>query len=224
MPWSELNTRLLIMPGLHGSGPEHWQTWLERQHPDAIRVRVPDWSAPHLDDWAHAIGQTLAALLATPTAVVGPCTVAEPSARTRLLQPDRPAEAWIAVGHSFGCLALARYLQQRGQGVSAALLVAPANPDRFGIPEGLLDRDLPCRSTLIYSRSDPWMSSTDARYFGKRWGSHLVDAGEAGHINPESGYGPWPLARQWINQMTQTLEAEHQRLHPPRVSALRFAT
>lgn len=223
MPWSELNTRLLIVPGLHGSGPEHWQTWLERLHPGAERVRVPSWDTPHLEDWAQAIGSTLARLRSAPTAV-STCTVAEPSTRTRLLQPDKPAEAWIAVGHSFGCLALARYLQQRGQGLQGALLVAPANPDRFDISEGVLDRALPCPSTLIYSRSDPWMSVSDARYYGQRWGSHLVDAGDAGHINPDSGFGPWPLARQWIKQMTHDLEAEQQRLHPPRVSTLRFAT
>jgi predicted alpha/beta hydrolase family esterase len=223
MAWSELHTRLLIMPGLHGSGPEHWQSWLERQHPGAVRVRVPNWSPPQLDDWVEAIDRTLTESQARPVSV-GPCTVAEPSARVRLLNPERPAEAWIAVGHSFGCLALARYLQQRGRGLQAALLVAPANPDRFQIPEGQLDRGLPCPSTLIYSRSDPWMSASDARYYGQRWGSQLVDAGEAGHINPESGYGPWPLARQWINQMTQALEAEHQRVHPPRVNTLRFAT
>ena len=24
------------------------------------------------------------------------------------------------------------------------------------------------------------------------WGSFLVDAGESGHINADSGHGPWP--------------------------------
>ena len=28
----------LIVPGLNGSGPDHWQTWFERQLPDCIRV------------------------------------------------------------------------------------------------------------------------------------------------------------------------------------------
>ena len=28
----------LIVPGLHGSGPAHWQTWFETQVPGALRV------------------------------------------------------------------------------------------------------------------------------------------------------------------------------------------
>ena len=28
----------LIVPGLHGSGADHWQTWFEQKLPDAVRV------------------------------------------------------------------------------------------------------------------------------------------------------------------------------------------
>jgi predicted alpha/beta hydrolase family esterase len=33
------------------------------------------------------------------------------------------------------------------------------------------------------------------------WDSTLVDLGEAGHLNPASGYGPWPEATQWIDML-----------------------
>lgn len=206
MAWNDDPPRLLIVPGLHGSGPDHWQTRLEQSHPHAARVAVPDWSHPDLDTWANAIGQTLASLNAPPPPLAR-ALPADPLARLRPQDepPQRAAPTWIAVAHSFGCLALAHYLLRGSVGLDAALLVAPANPERFDIPDGLLDRTLPLVSTLVFSRNDPWMTEADARYLGRRWGSELVNAGEAGHINPASGHGPWPLARQLVQQQTQLL-------------------
>ena len=130
--------------------------------------------------------------------------VADPLLRWRRAEePTRPAITWVAVAHSYGCLALAHYLLRGSQGIASALLVAPANPDRFDIPDGQLDRSLPLDTTLVFSRNDPWMSEADARYLGRRWGSTLVDAGEAGHINPSSGHGSFPLARLWVAQQVQ---------------------
>ena len=34
--------RLLVIPGLHDSGPAHWQSWLQSLHSGAIRVRQRD--------------------------------------------------------------------------------------------------------------------------------------------------------------------------------------
>ena len=34
----------LIVPGLHGSGPDHWQSWFERRIPNCVRVVQSDWS------------------------------------------------------------------------------------------------------------------------------------------------------------------------------------
>lgn len=207
MAWTDELPRLLIVPGLNGSGPEHWQTRLEQSHPRAARVAVPDWSHADLDTWANAIGQTLARESAPPPVARSRVLPADPLARLRPHDesPRGAAPMWIAVAHSFGCLALAHYLLRGSVGLDAVLLVAPANPERFDIPEGLLDRALPVGSTLVFSRNDPWMTEADARYLGRRWGSELVDAGEAGHINPASGHGPWPLAHQLVQQQSQLL-------------------
>ncbi len=32
----------------------------------------------------------------------------------------------------------------------------------------------------------------------RAWGSHLVDLGAVGHLNPASGHGDWPLAEELI--------------------------
>ncbi|HEX5682575.1 MAG TPA: alpha/beta hydrolase [Ideonella sp.] len=176
--------RLLVIPGLHGSGPDHWQTWLQAQQPDAVRIGVEDWGHADLDRWAGAIDDTLR--------------------RHR-------ADAWIAVAHSFGCLALVHHAAHGGRGVQGALLAAPAAPEHFGLDEGALSHALPFASTLVVSASDPWMSHADALYFGRRWGSEVIELGEAGHINPAAGYGPWPDALAWTRTHAQRVAAT---LHP----------
>lgn len=193
----DTRVRLLIVPGLHGSGPDHWQSWLERTQPGSVRIAIDDWGHADLDRWAAAIDAVLR---------------------------SRRAEAWVVAAHSFGCLALAHHAARGGAaGIGAALLAAPANPDRFGIDERPLAQALPFASTLVVSANDPWMSHADALYFGRRWGSQIVEAGEAGHINPATGYGAWPEARQWAERQARQVAAT---LRPPEraaVPALGFA-
>ena len=175
-PAAEPPVRLLIVPGLHGSGPGHWQSWLEQAHPGSVRIALDDWGQADLGRWAAAIDE--------------------------VLQTQR-AEAWVAVAHSFGCLALARHAAQGGRGIHGALMVAPANPDRFLLDEHPISQPLPFASTLVVSANDPWMSHADALYFGQRWGSAIVEVGEAGHINTAAGYGAWPEAQAWVAQHVQ---------------------
>jgi len=51
---------------------------------------------------------------------------------------------------------------------------------------------LPFPSVLIASSNDPYCQHERAGEFALSWGSAFIDAGEAGHINIESGHGPWP--------------------------------
>ena len=197
--------RLLIVPGLHDSGPTHWQTHLEHTSRGAVRVQQHDWAVPEIERWAERIGQTIAR------------------------QPRGP---WVAVAHSFGCLALARWLQSsapaasdrddRGDdsGIRAALLVAPADPLKFGVCESLPCAPLPVASVLVASRSDPWMPFGSAVNWSRAWGSRLVDLGNAGHVNVASGHGPWPLARQLVERQIQDVHRQRriERAHPLELS------
>lgn len=162
-------SRLLIIPGLNGSGADHWQTWLEAGVPGAVRPTGIDWQHADIEHWADRIDAALA---------------------------SDPEAAWVAVAHSFGCLALARQAARGGRRLQGALLVAPASPDRFKLDDRLVDTPLPYPATLVISDNDPWMPRADAHYFGQRWGCEIVEAGPVGHINPAAGYGPWPLGRQ----------------------------
>ena len=53
--------RLLIVPGLHDSGDAHWQTWLQAQFSDSLRVRQRDFATPDLQCWSERTDATLSA-------------------------------------------------------------------------------------------------------------------------------------------------------------------
>lgn len=176
--------RLLIVPGLHGSGDAHWQSWLQRQHRDARRVRQRDENRADLPVWSERVAATLDAA--------------------------GPQERWIAVAHSFGCLALAHHLKHcRESPIEAVLLVAPADPDRWGVGELLPNHLLGRAATLVYSENDPWMKAGTARLWARRWGAHALNLGRVGHINTEAGFGPLPLAQRWVEQARQRWAREH---------------
>ncbi len=169
----------LIVPGLHGSGPDHWQSWIEAQVPDARRVPEIDWERPILARWANAVRDAIDA---------------------------SPGPVWV-VAHSFGCLASVVAVADRPERVAGLMLVAPADPDRF-TPAGLRDEasyhqqdslaqwiprhPLPAPSLVVASTNDPWVRLSSAAYWAECWGSQLLDIGAAGHINVDSGHGPWP--------------------------------
>jgi len=162
---------VLIVPGLHNSAPDHWQSHWERALPAAIRVEQDDWDRPTLGEWVE-----------------------------RLVHAVRRNPGAILVGHSLGCALIAHLAFLRGgRDIAGALLVAPADVNREG-PAGRLLRDfgpmplvgLPFPSITVASRNDPYVAFDRAEAFARGWESRLIDLGAAGHINVASGYGPWP--------------------------------
>jgi predicted alpha/beta hydrolase family esterase len=205
------SVRVLVIPGLRDSGDTHWQTWLQGQYVDAARVSQRDWRHPDLAAWSSRIDDTLA-------------------------RNSRHTQ-WVAVAHSFGCLALASHLAQQtahqaatttaatvnvngAKGYSddhpppparivAALMVAPADPVKFALTEALPHHALGLPLTVIGSENDPWMPLDRAREWAHAWGGGFINLGQVGHINTESGFGPWPLARQKVDHLVR----QQQRLH-----------
>jgi predicted alpha/beta hydrolase family esterase len=163
--------RLVIVPGLHGSGAEHWQSWLQGQVEGAVRVEQDAWSEPDLERWSDRVAQVVDALGPGPH---------------------------VLVAHSFGCLAtlLASTRRPAWRG-SRLLMVAPAEPDKFGVAHRLPQAPLALDSCLVGSDNDPWMSASKAHAWAQRWDSDWINLGNAGHINVDSGYGPFALARDW---------------------------
>lgn len=172
---------VLTAPGLYNSGPDHWQSWIERQFPLSQRVQQRDWAKPDLDEWGDAITTALEAL-------------------------DGPA---VIVAHSFGCLATAKALSAHPANVIGALFVAPPDPRRFSIDNKRLPGHLPVPSIVVASENDPWMNLQDARTLAQRWGSSFVNYGFFGHINAEAGLGPWEFGRQLIMTLRACAEQEN---------------
>ena len=174
-------SRLVIVPGLHGSGAEHWQGWLHGQIDGSVRVEQDFWSVPDIDRWADRVAETVDAL------GPGPHVIA---------------------AHSFGCLAaLQAAARHPGLGIAQMLLVAPAEPTRFDLANTLPQAALAMPTCLVASDNDPWMSATQAHAWARLWGSDWINLGNAGHINVDSGYGPFPLAREWAAGALNRLDA-----------------
>lgn len=161
---------ILIVPGLHNSGPDHWQTWLESRLPEARRVQQADWAAPNLEQWTRQVGRVL---------VTGGDNI-------------------IVVAHSFGCLASIRAMQARPERIRGALLVAPADPRKFKLDPEIWKARLPFRTLVVGSENDPWMSLGRSMQLADDIGADFFNLGPAGHINVASGHGPWPGALKLI--------------------------
>lgn len=163
-------TPILIIPGRGGSGEAHWQTCLERALVNAVRVQQDDWEAPDLHQWAERV-DTWARRCESPP---------------------------LAVAHSFGCLALAYAARVLATPIHASFLVAPADPQRFAVADADVMQPITHRSDVLASTNDPWLSEQRVRQLAAAWGSRLHVLGAVGHVNIDSGFGPWPEMLAWV--------------------------
>ena len=176
---------ILIVPGYTNSGPGHWQTRWERKLSTARRVEQAAWSKPVREDWvARMIEEVNAA-----------------------------AKPVVIIAHSLGVATAIHALPHCRRKIAGAFLVAPpdvANPKirpKHLMTFGPYPREpLPFPSIMIASRNDPFGSYEHAGDIANAWGSLLVDAGEAGHINTESGHGPWPEGTMVFAQFLSRLQ------------------
>lgn len=185
---------ILIVPGWSSSGPDHWQSRWERTLKTARRVEQDDWYAPDREVW---VGRIIEATVAS----------------------ARPV---VLVAHSLGVAAVAHMARRIPKGfLSGAFLVAPADVDNASAwPETdgfrldasasgfapLPQTALPFPSLLIASSNDPYCRLDRAKALATAWGSTLVEAGDVGHINSDSGHGPWPDGVLRFGSFLQGLE------------------
>jgi uncharacterized protein len=161
---------MIFIAGFGGSGPDHWQTRWRQRMPNARLVELADWNAPDRDSWIVAI--------------VSACREAQ-----------RPI---LFLAHSLGVVALAHAAASAPvDRIKGAFLVAPPSDEALR-SIGLSafapspSKPLPFPSLIVASRNDPYGPYPAAEAKARAWGSSLHDAGESGHINAESGHGPWP--------------------------------
>ena len=136
-----------------------------------------------------------------------------------LLADERPA---VIVAHSLGCITTAHVGEEAAARIHGALLVAPADPERRAqladfapVPYA----PLPYRSELVASSNDPYCPIRRAGAYARAWGSELVRLQNAGHVNIESGFGPWPLGLALLQSLLGE-QAWHGSGHARAVEAL----
>ena len=175
-------TAFLILHGLEGSGPGHWQTLLAGRLRDrGERVSypyLPDPLDPHPADWDRALDEELSLL-------------------------DAP----VVLCHSLACLLwlrrAARPLEEPL--ASRVLLVAPPFREDLEPVARFLDHGARARDVsraadetlIVCSDDDPYCPPGAVATYAEPLGipAHVIPG--AGHINPEAGYGEWPEAAHW---------------------------
>ena len=193
LPSAVENFPVLIVPGLRNSNKFHWQSLWQARLPNSKRIHVDDWATPNLDAWKEGI-------------------------KAELDKLDRPA---VVIAHSFGTLASASIAAEFPEKIAALFLVAPADPNKFGITDELPQDFLSVTTKLIASSDDPWMTEAKAAYWALLWGADYLRIKHVGHINSESNLGAWTEGLHQLKQLV--LKARIRLKHKPLQNQRQFA-
>ena len=167
---------IFLLPGLGGSGPDHWQAIWAEKDPAARIVDQADWDRPDPAAWQARL-----------TAAVGSAV------------DDR----FVLVAHSLGCALAVHWVLDGGPRTNmpaprAMLLVAPADVDSADhtpdIVRGFAPmpmRPLPCPAAVVASADDLYVDPDRAAAFAWAWGAVFHPVGALGHLNGASGIGGW---------------------------------
>ena len=174
---------IVLVYGYEGSGPGHWQRWLqgELQRRDAA-FAFPELSeplAPDKDRWLAELAQVV----------------------------EAAAEPVTLVAHSLGCWLVDHFINERGgERLHAALLVAPPSPhlifeavDSFLPPPRRREAwaTIAAHSLIVSSDNDEFATAAEIEAIATDLNVQYQMIPDAGHINSASGYGPWRFALVW---------------------------
>jgi Predicted esterase of the alpha/beta hydrolase fold len=184
---SPLPPTILIVPGLRDHVEDHWQTILSRKLPNSRVVAPLDHDKLSCAARIDALDQALAS-------ITGPV---------------------VLVSHSAGVMITVHWAQHHQRQIRGALLAAPPDfetplPDGYPTLDALRQHGwlptprtrLPFPSIVAASTNDPLARIEEVTQLASAWGSRLVDVGAVGHLNPASGYGEWPRAMEFIDELS----------------------
>jgi len=173
-------TNYFNVPGLGSSGPQHWQTFFEKNIDNILRIEQDEWESPNCAIWVDTI--------------------------EKKLLPQEMNEV-VLIGHSLGCSAIAHWAGKYNKTIKGALLVAPSDPEALaydfpvtGFAPLPLEK-LNFKSIVVASSNDPWVSLERAAFFAECWGSLFINIGHAGHINAASGHGDWQEGLEFLKRI-----------------------
>ena len=162
--------KYINIPGLHNSGPGHWQTRWESRFPDKFtRVQQTNWTFPEKKAWVAVLHENIRHL------------------------PD-PV---ILIAHSLGCITVAHWAKENNtSNVLGALMVAPADVEKshracFETFCPVPKDKLAFPSIVVASTNDQYAAIERSAKWAACWGSKFVCAGDKGHINAQSGLDDW---------------------------------
>lgn len=165
---------LLNVPGLGGSGPQHWQSFWEDSMPGLRRTEQDDWENPLKEDWVGRLAQS-----------VETC--------------PKPV---VLIAHSLGCGTVVHAAAQGRLGkVAGAFLVAMPDMERADFPSQCIGFSpvprgrLPFPSLMVGSRNDPYIGIDDLRGWAGTLGAEFVDVGNRHHIGSAASLGDWSEGR-----------------------------
>jgi uncharacterized protein len=190
----------LILPGWQNSGPDHWQSIWEALF-CAQRVMQHDWMQPLRGDWITRLEDYLLSISELKTQV----EYAE-SAINHLKNNERDI---ILIAHSLGCHLVAAWaaLSKNTYRIRGALLVAPPDAQRADFPQEMKSwrspvlQKLPFPSICVISSNDPFCELGSGQAMACAWGSKLVELGDRGHINADSGLLDWPQGQALLAEL-----------------------
>jgi predicted alpha/beta hydrolase family esterase len=170
---------ILTLPGIGGSGPQHWQSLWEKEY-GFIRIEQKEWETPDRADWVANIQNAMS---------------------------KYDPKDIILVGHSAVCGPMIEWVRQYQTKIKGALLVAPADSEADTFPNRAIGFKpmplitLPFPSIVVTSTNDYYVTPDRSTQFAHAWGSDLVNIGEAGHINVASGFGKWDEGLELLKKL-----------------------
>ena len=177
---------VVMVPGLRDHVPDHWQTLLAERLPRCVTVPRLPREKMSCAAWVQALDDCV----------------------------SRVHGDIVLAAHSAGVMMVVHWAQRPRRPIRGALLAAPPDfevPLPEGYPSMALLRQggwlptprerLPFPSIVAASTNDPLASFYRVVALAAAWGSRLQNVGAAGHLNPASGHGEWPLAQALIAEL-----------------------
>lgn len=177
---------VLLVHGMTGAGPWHWQQWLAAQLSErGVEVELPtlpDADRPVLDEWLPVLRERLEAV---------------------------PADAELVVAaHSCGValwLHHAATIEPDARRADRVLLVAPPDPAWRNPDEDVMPYPADARSLrraagvtrLVAGTGDPYLPMRSAHALAEALQVELDVIAGGEHLNTDAGYGPWPGVLRW---------------------------
>ncbi len=173
---------IYTIPGLYGSGPDHWQTHWEKLY-GYTRIEQADWNNPDYNKWYNNLFEKIS---------------------------SSGEQSVVLVAHSLGCHLIAKSYPQLKQWIKGIFFVAPPDLDADVLKKNLSGfKSVPvvfeCPSWLVYSENDPFASVQYSKKMGLNYEMKCINVGLKGHINSYSNIGNWDEGIWLLNQMLKEI-------------------